>query len=442
MTLNTKVQITFLLDLAAALPNRDQNGRAKRIPYGNAVRQRISSQCYKAALRSASYLVRYDDARGLVGDNLKDLADAFDLGMAYRSRAILSRKVRAALAEAIGDEKAIQWVEASKELFLKDKSKDTEESEPEGDDITQEESDADTASDVATPGRAKDEPGFTAQPIVLGEKEVAALVQAILVLDGEGVEPGRLKPILTKKGYKVPQLNETSVRAVECFKAMMATKDGHAVNVGIDGAFFGRFSTSDFLSNVDSAVHVAHLIGVNPISAVPDYFSVQDTILAGEVSGGSHQNNTEIASSLFLGTVVVDVTQLSLNTGIADPEGIAACVAWLVRAIHSVNPAAKLGSTAPYGNVIETVVEIGPRQPRSHIIAFQKALDPSTIRDGSLADVAARALREQVEESGRRFGAQKHVLLLSGSEPDGERPAYEVLAKAAGEAVAGDLAVA
>ena len=228
MTLNTKVQITFLLDLAAALPNRDQNGRAKRIPYGNAVRQRISSQCYKAALRSASYLVRYDDARGLVGDNLKDLADAFDLGMAYRSRAILSRKVRAALAEAIGDEKAIQWVEASKELFLKDKSKDTEESEPEGDDITQEESDADTASDVATPGRAKDEPGFTAQPIVLGEKEVAALVQAILVLDGEGVEPGRLKPILTKKGYKVPQLNETSVRAENAgYLATKASKSGH-----------------------------------------------------------------------------------------------------------------------------------------------------------------------------------------------------------------------
>jgi len=452
-TIPAKVQITFLLDMAAALPNRDQNGRAKRIPYGDAVRQRISSQCFKSALRSATYLVRYDEGRGIVSDTLEALAGRYGLGVALRSRAILSRKVLPMLAESMGEERAVAWVELAKGLFAKAKQEDGEDGEDEVDDLTDKTEDGaeaaksakgrKAAAPVADSGRAKHEPGFTSQPIVLGQKEVAALVETIRILDAEGVDPTEKgKQAELKKSFSKfnPKPKGKAEQAINNLIAITGGDTGsRASNAGIDGAFFGRFSTADFVGNVDSAVHVAHLIGVNPIAAVPDYFSVQDSILKGEESGGAHQNTSELASSLFLGTIVVDVKELALNLGLEDADAIAECVAWIVRSVHSVNPAAKLGSTAPYGNVVETVVEIGSRQPRSHVVAFQKALRPESLKDRSLSDEAARILVEQVETSGRRLGAQKHVLRLSGFDGDGNRAAFENLALRTKELVAAEI---
>jgi hypothetical protein len=48
------VQIHTLRDYSTALPNRGQDGLAKRTIYGVIERQRISSQSFKAALRNRS----------------------------------------------------------------------------------------------------------------------------------------------------------------------------------------------------------------------------------------------------------------------------------------------------------------------------------------------------------------------------------------------------
>jgi hypothetical protein len=61
------VQIHTLRDYSTALPNRGQDGLAKRTFYGGIERQRISSQCFKSALRDSSSLVRTVDGT-LVGD--------------------------------------------------------------------------------------------------------------------------------------------------------------------------------------------------------------------------------------------------------------------------------------------------------------------------------------------------------------------------------------
>jgi len=55
------VQIHTLRDYSTALPNRGQDGLAKRTIYGGIERQRISSQSFKAALRDNTSLVRTKD---------------------------------------------------------------------------------------------------------------------------------------------------------------------------------------------------------------------------------------------------------------------------------------------------------------------------------------------------------------------------------------------
>ena len=52
-TLPRFIQIHTLHNYPAALLNRDDAGSAKRLPYGNAIRTRISSQCLKRHWRVA-----------------------------------------------------------------------------------------------------------------------------------------------------------------------------------------------------------------------------------------------------------------------------------------------------------------------------------------------------------------------------------------------------
>ena len=54
-TLPRFIQIHTLHNYPATLLNRDDAGLAKRLPYGNAVRTRISSQCLKRAYFSPSW---------------------------------------------------------------------------------------------------------------------------------------------------------------------------------------------------------------------------------------------------------------------------------------------------------------------------------------------------------------------------------------------------
>src|ERR1700730_17015165 len=92
------IQIHSLRDYSTALPNRGQDGLAKRTIYGGVERQRISSQSFKAALRDNDTLVRTSDGGNIIGDRMKDLADRLGLDMSVRSALIGERRVIPALA--------------------------------------------------------------------------------------------------------------------------------------------------------------------------------------------------------------------------------------------------------------------------------------------------------------------------------------------------------
>src|SRR5215510_6626511 len=98
------VQIHTLRDYSTALPNRGQDGLAKRTIYGGVERQRISSQSFKAALRDAPHLVRTDNKGRLVSDKLADLALHLDLTMSVRSALIGGRLLQPALRKSGFDE--------------------------------------------------------------------------------------------------------------------------------------------------------------------------------------------------------------------------------------------------------------------------------------------------------------------------------------------------
>lgn len=329
MSLPRFIQIHTLHTYPAALLNRDDAGLAKRLPLGNAVRTRISSQCLKRHWR--------------VTEDQFSLAN-LDVPLAIRSRAtleLISKRIQengisAALAQAAA--------EALRDAGLLDKGgKDKK-----GEDALK-----------------------TGQAVLMGKPEIDYLVRRCIELAQTSPDEKSLKADI------ISALKDEK-------KNIEAIKHGS----GLESALFGRMVTSDILASREASVSVAHAFTVHQAQVENDYFTVVDDLMqeAGEL-GSAGIFDTELASGLYYGYVVVDVPQLVENL-----EGIAATdcfangtpaerralagrvVQHLLHLIATVSPGAKRGSTAPFDWAKFMLVEAGDWQPRSLAGAFHDAL--------------------------------------------------------------------
>ena len=254
------LQIHTLHNYPAALLNRDDAGLAKRLPYGDKIRTRISSQCLKRHWRKA------DDAFAL---------SRLDVPMATRSREI-PRLIRQRLIDGgLIEARAQQAVEGLRAAKLFDKAK----TDPKGEAAL-----------------------ATGQAILLGEAEIDYLVSRCTALAEDHEEEDALKKVIA-----------------EALKEERKNLEAMRLGSGLESALFGRMVTSDVLASRDAAVYVAHAFTVHEAQVENDYFTVVDDLLrdAGE-TGSAGIFDTELTSGLYYGYVVVDVPQL-----IANLEGVA-----------------------------------------------------------------------------------------------------------------------
>jgi len=86
------------------------------------------------------------------------------------------------------------------------------------------------------------------------------------------------------------------------------------LNSGLESALFGRMVTSDVLAIREASIYVAHAFTVHEAQVENDYFTVVDDLpqKAGE-AGSAGIFDTELASGLYYGYLVVDVPQLVAN---------------------------------------------------------------------------------------------------------------------------------
>ena len=311
------LQIHFLAPYTAALLNRDDAGLAKRLPYGGALRTRVSSQCLKRHWRLA------DDPHAL------HMIDGADL--AYRSRETVDRKVFGDWAEGAAPE----VVAAIKEAMLK---------------IVYGEKGTDIRS---------------RQTLLLGEVEIEYLRAEAKRLVAEAAGDAKAAKDLAGDWQKAHRGN------------LKALSEGAKLPAGLTGALFGRMVTSDPKANIEAPVHVAHAFTVHAEEAESDYFIAADDLAREEDTGADTIQETELTSGLFYGYVVVDLQGLSRN--LAGDAALAGDVLHnLVYLIAEVSPGAKLGSTAPYSRASLMLLEAGDRQPRSLAEAFRAPCAPET----------------------------------------------------------------
>lgn len=387
MTVPRFLQIHTLHNYPAALLNRDDAGLAKRLPYGDAVRTRISSQCLKRHWRVA------DDAFAL---------SRLDVPMAVRSREtprlIRDRMIAGGVAEPL----AQIAVEALRAGGLVDKAKDLK-----GKEALQ-----------------------TGQAVLLGYAEIEYLVRRCAALAAEHTEEKALKTAIT--GFlKEEKKNIEALR----------------LGSGLESALFGRMVTSDVLASRNAAVYVAHSFTVHEAQVENDYFTVVDDLLqaAGE-SGSAGIFDTELASGLYYGYLVIDVPQLVANLeGVsirdwatatpAQRELAGRVVQSLMHLVATVSPGAKRGSTAPFEWAKFMLVEAGDWQPRSLAGAFQNALPQA---QPALRQAAVQRLADEIARMDAAYGAplaRRYLAVDDVAVPGAERLPLKALAEWAQTAV-------
>ncbi len=390
MTTPRFLQIHTLHSYPAALLNRDDSGLAKRMPFGDAVRTRISSQCLKRHWRTAQ-----DDF------SIHNIDGATT---AFRSRNIVERKVMKPLrgSSAASDDvlKAVQ------DAFNKGVYG------PSGDNES---------------GR---------QPLLLGMPEVEHLSRKAAEIcnqhpDDASAAAKAADELFSRQGER------------SNFRAMLETAK---LPGGLEGALFGRMVTSDPAANIDAAIHVAHAFTVHHEESESDYFSVVDDLQSDdEDAGAAHIGDSELTAGLFYGYVVVDVPGLVSNLEGCAPdqwtsenrEMAGKVIEHLIHLIATVSPGAKLGSTAPYACADLMLVEAGSRQPRSLANAYRK---PARAQ----LDSAASALSEYLRKLDSAYGANEARRMMSVDDcniPNAERLPLDDVAAWAADAVRNASAV-
>jgi CRISPR system Cascade subunit CasC len=324
------LQIHTLTSYPASLLNRDDAGLAKRIPFGNAIRLRVSSQCLKRHWR--------EDLTA----RLPDIPDGYRT-RSFFTQAVLPKVtdqgVREELAKALIDTLIPLLMKASDEKKSKKKSKKKyEELKQKGFDIN--------------------------QPVLFGVREADYFAQ--MLIDAARQE-NPVKALEERIKSKEEQKN---------------LRDMSKSAAGLTAALFGRMVTSDMLSRVDAPVHVAHAFTVHAANTEMDYFTVVDDLKRDDETGAAHVNQTELGAGLYYGYVVVDVPLLVANlTGCntkdwkqQDTTLPRRVLEALITSIVQQSPGAKKGSTAPYAWADFLLLEAGREQPRTLANAFLEAL--------------------------------------------------------------------
>jgi CRISPR system Cascade subunit CasC len=334
------LQIHTLTAYPASLLNRDDAGLAKRIPLGNAVRLRVSSQCLKRHWRED------------LTQHLPDLPDGLRT-RSFFTRTVLPRAIAAGVSEAV-----------ARELI-----------EP--------------LAKTVIDGGVK-EGGDLNQPVLFGLREADYFAQMLVQASREADPVGSLAERFKSKEEKenIRAISKSAAGLTAALFGRMVTSDllarvdapvhvAHAFTVHAAHTEMDYFTVVDDL-NRDDETGAAHANQTELGAGVYYGYVVVDVPLL--VS-----NLTGCEASDWHGQ---------------DPALPKRVLESLVTSIVRQSPGAKKGSTAPYAWADLLLLEAGNAQPRSLANAYLEALTPK----GDVRQQAAQRMLAYLEGLDGMYG--------------------------------------
>jgi CRISPR system Cascade subunit CasC len=310
------LQIHTLSSYPASLLNRDDAGLAKRIPFGNATRLRVSSQCLKRHWREA------------LTQQLADVPDGLRT-RSFFTRAVLPKAIEAGLPE-----------ETAKSLIK-------------------------VLADAVIKGGV-DESGDLNQPVLLGLREAEYFTKMLIEAGRDGNPAEALKNRLKSPDEKknLAAMSKSAAGLTAALFGRMVTSDllarvdapvhvAHAFTVHAANTEMDYFTVVDDL-NRGEETGTAHLN-------------------QSELGAGVYYGYVVVDVPLLVSNLTACQTKEWRSQDPAQPKRVLEALVW---AILRQSPGAKLGSTAPYAWADFALLETGAAQPRSLANAFLKAIRP------------------------------------------------------------------
>jgi CRISPR system Cascade subunit CasC len=357
--MSVTVSIHRLISLPLCNPNRGMDGLPKTMYYGGVLRSRVSSQCIKAALRD-------DFDPGSIG-----------LDATVRSTLVAQKRIAPALIErGLSEPDAVAATSALMALFVGEGDSGAT-SAGSSEAAASEDDEKEGSAKEARKGPAKKAKTGKSQPItvedlhsaplVLGEREIEALTEVAFAYAKFGAGQN-LRKLVEAKHKGKDTLPGALAKAIDALQTIK-------VRAGLDGALFGRMSTGVAISRVDSAVAVAHAMGVGAVQSVADAWTAQDKLR--EVGAG-HISTREMISGVFLVEVYINVDDVRRNIPGLSADQERALIEMIASSVLRWQPVAMVGSTAPHADPGEALITVGEGQPLSLARAYERPCEHVT----------------------------------------------------------------
>lgn len=289
------IELHIIQNFAPSNLNRDDTGAPKDCEFGGYRRARISSQCFKRAIRETFKKEELLDAEALASRTNRLVGE---IGSRLRERGRAEDEARRVV------EKALNGVKL----------------------------------------RVKDD-GKTQYLLFLGESEVARITEACDahwdVLAGAADAAQGDQTTKRGKGKDAKKAGQEAVPE-EVRKAVLDALDG---GKAADLALFGRMLADLPDKNITAASQVAHALSTNKASVEFDFYTAVDDLKPEDTQGADMMGTVEFNSACFYRYLNVDLNQLKKNLG-GDEELTRKTLKAFLRASVTAVPTGKQNSMA------------------------------------------------------------------------------------------------
>jgi CRISPR system Cascade subunit CasC len=352
------IEFHLIQNFAPSNLNRDDTGAPKDALFGGYRRARVSSQCFKRAIRLAAY----DQAlieKQFQAVRTKKLKELLEKALAKHERTEAAGRIEVALSAA---------------------------------------------------GLKLKEDGKTEYLLFLGNSEIASFAELIHLYWNE---LGNVVPTGEKKGKKESKANAP----VEVIKKAKALLNG---GKSVDVALFGRMLADLPEVNQDAACQVAHAISTHRVEREFDYFTAVDDIGSPDETGAGMIGQVEFNSATFYRYTVIDAQKLLANLQ-GDKTLTLAAIEAFTQAMARAVPTGKQNTFAAHNLPSFIGVSLRRGGPLSLANAFEKPVWPRQEKALTSLSVEVMAAHEAklaaaYADDRDRWG----YLDLTGSWPEGK----------------------
>lgn len=346
---NTRIEFHILQSFPVSCLNRDDVGSPKSAMIGGTQRARVSSQCWKRAIRLKMHEYGIETGKRTC----------------YAARMIIS----ACKAKNIPEEQAEKWAEN----FIKE------------------------ISSIDT--KSKSEIKSSAL-LFLSNKEAESIVD-YYIKSSSTDEPAENEDT-NKKGKKSEKEKKEKK---ETLKDALTKKGIIDIHDGLDIALFGRMAASANYMNVEAAASVAHAISTHKVVSEVEFFTAVDDMKAdNDQQGSGHMGALEFNSATYYRYISLDLGQLLTNLG-GDPElDLTDAIDAFTKALFMAVPSARQNTMT--ASTIWDYAKVLIRKGQRIQASFEEAVKP---QNGQSIVAASKAkLKEELNRikdlSGKLYG--------------------------------------